>query len=235
MDEDFLDREEPTNGRPPNGFLPPSELEDDGDDLDSSEQALFSRIPFLSHPRKMSYLSFRACGFMVKESCDLAGISLRTLFHWRNSDPEFLAFETTRLRELQDRMADDVIRFEFLRNMRLVLKKDFRILWKGLYAPNQMSKQEWAYLMKIRSHYTTQDLLALQRALMPEPEAATAVAMASVTVMIGEKEVATIQAKQAAAAALLEKFTVNQKYTVEGEVIPPEEPSPNGDGNRTSD
>ena len=39
--------------------------------------------------KKRLYLSYRLCGFGRDESMDLAGVSRRTLYHWRQKDAEF--------------------------------------------------------------------------------------------------------------------------------------------------
>ena len=51
--------------------------------------------------KKRLYLSYRLCGFSRDEAMELAEISRRTLYHWRQKDPDFDAIERKSLPELK--------------------------------------------------------------------------------------------------------------------------------------
>lgn len=199
--------------------MPPPDL-DPPDGLDPTEEALFSRLPLLSHNNKTNYLGFRACGFSIREACHLAEITESTLRHWRNVDPVFKEWEENRLHELQHGVASDILRLEFLRNMKLVLKKDFRLFWKALYNWDALSGDEHKYLRAARGHYTPQDLLALEKALAPEGESRGEETGVQVVVNVDGRTVVAEDAKRVAVRELLDRFTVKRGRPefIEGEV-----------------
>ena len=136
---------------------------------DTGEQALLARIPLQSGSHKKAlYLSYRATGFPVRQACALAEIDLPTLHKWRKQDPQFKKFESEHLDFLQQNVAGDVIRLEFLRNFRMILKKDMRVIRKALFEPDELSDHEEKYFFLIRKHYTANDLLSLEKAVAPE-------------------------------------------------------------------
>ena len=133
------------------------------------EKLLLARIPLLAgSDKKALYLSYRATGFGVHEAAELAEVQIGTVNKWRKSDKDFKEFETTRLQELQHSVSLDVIRLEFMRNFRMVLKKDFQTIQKALFNMDEMSPAEWSYFRDIRKHYTPNDLLAIEKAIAPE-------------------------------------------------------------------
>jgi len=133
------------------------------------ENTLLSRIPLLAgDDKKMEYLSWRATGFPVRQACELTGIRQHTVNKWRNSDPEFRIFESDRLPELQARVGKDLLRLEFMRNFRLLLRKDAEVIWKATMTPDELTDREWAYFRQIRKHYTPGEFLSLEKALNPE-------------------------------------------------------------------
>ena len=135
----------------------------------SEETLLLARIPLMAgSDKKALYLSYRATGFGVHEAAELAEVQVTTINKWRKSDPAFKEFETNRLQELQSTVSIDVIRLEFIRNMRMMLKMDFKVINKALFDMTDMSSSEWAYFRDIRKHYTPNDLLAIEKALAPE-------------------------------------------------------------------
>ena len=139
------------------------------------QSSLLSRIPHLSGgPRqavlKADYLGYRATGFPIRQACHLTGINHSTLTRWRANDPEFTDLETNHLQELQKNVGNDLIHLEFMRNMRMAMKVDFRILYKAVYHLEGLTDKEFAYLKRIRGLYSSQDLLAMGRALKPESE-----------------------------------------------------------------
>jgi len=136
---------------------------------ESGEEALLSRIPLqVGTQRKALYLSYRATGFPVKQAIDLAETSLEELHRWRRNDEHFRAFENEKLQELQATVGSDVVRLEFLRNFRMIMKKDFLVIRKALFDEANLTDSEWKYFLMVRKHYTPNDMLALEKAISPE-------------------------------------------------------------------
>ena len=142
---------------------------------ETGQQALLSRIPHLAGgPRtaagKADYLGYRATGFPIRQALYLADISWSTLKRWRDSDPEFADIETNKIQELQSSVGNDLVHLSFLRNMRVAMKVDFKILLKAVHHMDSLTDREFQYLKRMRSLYGAQELLAVNRALMPEGE-----------------------------------------------------------------
>lgn len=142
---------------------------------DSAEQALMSRIPMMSggdrkSAEKADYLGFRACGFPVRQACQLVPITERTLRRWRIDDPVFANVETNKLAELQTVASKDILQLEFTRNMRMAMRTDAKVLFKAATHLEALSNREFKHLQRIRSFYSPQDLMALTKALAPEGE-----------------------------------------------------------------
>lgn len=124
--------------------------------------SLVNIINFSPHMR--SYLSFRACGFTFREACGLAGVSESTVRRWKEAYPDFASLDQKEyVKELMDKFSYKYLEFEFLRNYRLVCKKDYDVLIKSISSPDSMSKQENDYLLKMRSHYTPEQLAVIQK------------------------------------------------------------------------
>ena len=115
--------------------------------------------------RKSVYLSYRVTGFTVAEALQLTGMVGQTLRNWRKTDPEFCDVEKNRLKEVRDQLAKDVVRLEYLRNLRLVLKKDFDILRVAVKDIEKLAQRDFQYLLKARQHYTPQQLQAIEALL----------------------------------------------------------------------
>ena len=155
-----------------------AELEQEiGADLadETGQQTLLSRIPHLSGgPRtasgKAEYLGFRATGFPIRQALYLTDVSHATLKRWRDTDPEFADIETNKIKELQSSVGNDLVHLGFLRNMRLSMQVDFKILLKAVHHMESLTDREFQYLKRMRSLYGAQELLAVNRAIMPEGE-----------------------------------------------------------------
>jgi hypothetical protein len=210
-------------------------------DPNSEDDTLFSRVALSANPRKSDYLGYRACGFSVRESCNLAGITQRCLIHWRKKDKEFQEFESNNLYELQKSIGPDLARLWFLRNFVLALKVDNRVLnIAALTGVNQaedidltdntrarsgLTTREFDYLKVARGNYRAAELLALHRALMPEQEGNDGASTGPLVVILDGQVLQGEAATRAASRALLTQFTVNAKMLPEGEN--------NGDGDQS--
>lgn len=134
------------------------------EDKDALVQASLPLVADTStfHPLMHKYLSYRACGFGVREAGKLAGINERTVRRWREANPEFSRLDTVDVKELVESFAHKYLSLEFVRNYRLVLKKDFDVIVKSVKGL-ALSAQENQYLLKLRVHYTPEQLNILKR------------------------------------------------------------------------
>ena len=148
--------------------LPDVDIDID-ESIPSDEATLLARIPLLAGSnKKMAYLAYRSTGFTPTQSADLAEVSMQTLRNWRKNDQVFCNFEENELQRLQETVGNDVIRFEFLRNMRMLLKADFKVIAKGITNLDKMSPREYEIFKALRRFYTPADMLALEKILHPE-------------------------------------------------------------------
>jgi len=137
--------------------------------LPDDEQSLLARIPLMAgSSKKAAYLAFRATGFTVGKSCDLAGTTRQSIQNWRNSDPVFRMWEQEKLQELQSSVGNDVIKFDFLRNMKLLLHQDMTIISKAMLGMDELDSREYEVYKNIRKFYTPAEWLALEKVLAPE-------------------------------------------------------------------
>lgn len=138
----------------------------------TGEMAALSRIPELSGgPRtaelKAEYLGYRSTGFPIRQALSLTGINHSTLTRWRNKDSEFAKWETEKLPELQSTMGSEIVRLAFLRNMRLALQTDFKVLMKAAISLEALTEREMKVLMRVRNMYGASDLMTITKALAP--------------------------------------------------------------------
>jgi len=135
---------------------------------ENTEAAVEATLPLVAdtssfHPLMQHYLSYRACGFSVREACILAKVNEKTVRRWRATNPEFSRLDTVDVKELVEEFAHKYLSVEFVRNYRLVLRKDFHIITKSISDPASLSKEEQQYLLKLRSHYTPEQLTVLKK------------------------------------------------------------------------
>jgi hypothetical protein len=196
-------------------------------DPDDYEEMLKARIPLSNNPRKASYLSYRAAGFSVRESGALAEVQFGTIKKWRREDPEFRDWESgEKLAWLQSNVAHDLTQMEFMRNFRLCLRLDKKVLYKAALSLSLLTERELEVLKVIRKHYTPQDIMAVQRALQPEPDHMPPGSYReSITVTVEGRAVEGENARRVAARELLENFEASKRLTESH----PELPAPNGD------
>jgi hypothetical protein len=128
---------------------------------DDPEAVIQSLLPFGADNKKGKYIGYRASGFEIREALKLVGIHEKTLHRWRAADPQFVAHEAS-IAEYRKTLGVEYAHVEFLRNYRLILQKDFEIIAKSIRTPHDLDKDENAYLLKARGHYTPQQLEILQ-------------------------------------------------------------------------
>ena len=152
------------------------EVQVEDSDLTNEENTLLARIPLLAgHNKKAAYLAYRSCGFTVGQACDLANTTKTSIQQWRKSDKVFKRFEEEELANLQSTVGNDVIRFEFMRNMRMLLKGDMTLIAKGITDLANMTPREYELFKALRRFYTPADMLALEKILHPEKHQDTSV------------------------------------------------------------
>lgn len=140
-----------------------------GDEDLNEEETLLARIPLLAGSnKKAAYLAYRSVGFSVANSAELAEVTTTTIHNWRKNDSVFRNFEANELKTLQSTVAIDVVRFEFLRNMKLLLKKDFQLIAKGMGDLEKLSAREYEIFKGLRRFYSANEYLSLEKALHPE-------------------------------------------------------------------
>lgn len=127
----------------------------------STEESIAqSIVPYNRDDARCRYLGLRASGFTIREALRLIGKAQSTLSAWRH-DKTFADLET-RLPELRRELALEYANLEFLRNYRLILEKDYRVIKSSLDKKVILSAQDHQYLLKLRSHYTPQQLQIIE-------------------------------------------------------------------------
>ena len=131
-----------------------------------TEGMVQSLIPlYLEGDKKAAFLGYIVAGFSRAESQRLAGIHRKTLARW-NNEPDFAEF-MSKLPEVRKGLSDQLLDIEFTRNFRLILAKDFRILYKDALG-QALTETEIDYLKTIRKFYTPQHLLMMRQMLTGE-------------------------------------------------------------------
>lgn len=129
-------------------------------EVTAEEQIAKSIVPYNRDDARARYLGLRASGFGIREALRLIGKAQSTLSAWRH-DSEFSALED-RVPELRKTLALEYANLEFLRNYRLILEKDYRVIKESLVKDAILSTQDHQYLLKMRSHYTPQQLQIIE-------------------------------------------------------------------------
>ena len=132
-------------------------------DKTETENIAKSLVPYYTEGgKKANYLSYLVAGFSIMESTKLAKVHLKTIFRWRKEYPEFAIIEEQCSTEIRKRLADELIDIEFTRNFRLILAKDFTILFKDAQGM-ALSEREQQYLFLIRKFYTPQQFAMIKQ------------------------------------------------------------------------
>ena len=112
--------------------------------------------------KRARYLSYLVAGFSVMESITLAKVHLATIKRWRREEHAFEELETKALGELREELSNQLINIEFTRNFRLVLAKDFQVLFKDAQE-KVLTEKEQQYLLIIRKFYTPEQLTRIRQ------------------------------------------------------------------------
>lgn len=140
-----------------------------------------SLLPYPFDDERALYLSYRACGLSTAESLTIIFRSIEWLEHCRE-DVTFLQLEA-KVPELRKQLSKEYVEIEFFRNFRMILEKDRRVIQESLSGktmqvmlpdgsydtvPAPMSRQDFDYLLKIRSQYTPQQIQILESVIKGE-------------------------------------------------------------------
>lgn len=142
------------------------------DEILHSEDADFdlvrARIPALfGVSDKATYLAYRSLGLKPSQALQAMEYSEDLLEQWKQDDPDFLVWESVYITRLQNTLSTDIVTLGFMRNMAMLTAMDSVIIRKSMISTDLLTKVERDYLLKIRSHYTPSDLLALEKVLHP--------------------------------------------------------------------
>ena len=130
-----------------------------------TQEIASSIIPYESG-KKALYLSYRVCNCSIRESTQLAKVTERAVRYWRENDENFARIDGEGLTVLRKQMANEYIDMEFTKNFRLLLQKDFEVLFKSItLGDDALTDKEHNYLLKMRSHYSPQNLAAIKQLL----------------------------------------------------------------------
>jgi hypothetical protein len=139
-------------------------------DMTPAEGMVQSLVPlYLEGDKKAAFLGYIVAGFSRAEAQKLAGIHRKTLTRWTQGDPAFNEF-LAKLPEIRKSLSDQLVDIEYTRNFRLVLNKDFKVLFKDAMG-KYLNEEEVEYLKVIRKFYTPQHLLLLRQLLSGDGQA----------------------------------------------------------------
>jgi len=147
------------------GIVPMDELDTEQiTGITPGEGMVQSLIPlYLEGDKKAAFLGYIVAGFSRAEAQRLAGIHRKTLARWTLNDPTFVDF-LAKLPEVRKSLSDQLLDIEFTRNFRLIMAKDFRILYKDAVG-KALTLDENEYLKVIRKFYTPQHLISMRQLL----------------------------------------------------------------------
>ncbi len=117
--------------------------------------------------KKSKYLSYRVANFSVMESCKLADCHIKSVRRWREEDANFLAIDVAGLSHLRKKYGAEYLNIEFTRNFKLLMEKDFKVIYKSV-TDQQLTEQEFAYLLRVRAFYTPQQLAIINSLMKGE-------------------------------------------------------------------
>jgi hypothetical protein len=142
------------------------------EEITTTEGIAQSLIPYYTDGgKKARYLSYLVAGFSVMESVQLSKIHLKSVKRWREEDPNFKVIEDKTTSELREQLSNQLIDIEFTRNFRLVLAKDFQVLFKDAVG-QLLTEKEQQYIMLIRKFYTPQQLAMIKQLVGGDGETA---------------------------------------------------------------
>lgn len=132
--------------------------------LSPTEGMVQAMLPlYMDGDKKATYLGYLVAGFSRVEAKRLTGIHDKTLTRWTQGDPDFVAF-VAKIPDVRKDLSNQLLDIEYTRNFKLVLAKDFKVLYKDATGKT-LNEQEQQYLAIIRKFYTPQHLALLRQLL----------------------------------------------------------------------
>lgn len=132
------------------------------------QQVAEQTLPYFDDGKKSEYLSYRLCDFSEMQSIQLSKIHHKTVMRWREADPLFKSLDMNidgALVKARKELSINYLDIQYTRNFRLVMQKDFEVLFKSVTVPLTMTEMDKEYLMKIRAMYTPQQLAQIKMML----------------------------------------------------------------------
>jgi len=123
---------------------------------------------YIDGDNKATYLGYLVAGFSKIEAKRLTGIHDKTLTRWQQGDPDFVEF-VSKIPDVREKLSNQLLDIEYTRNFKLVLSKDFKVLYKDAVG-KPLSESEAQYLQSIRKFYTAQHLIMLRQLLSGKDE-----------------------------------------------------------------
>jgi hypothetical protein len=135
----------------------------------STESIPRSILPWNFDDDRSRYLGFRCSGFTTMEAIKLLDVAKSTLSSWRHTVPGFEKFNELEsdLPQLRKKLALEYSYLEYLRNFRLIMEKDKRIIMSSL-ENEVLPKQDHDYLLRMRSNYGPEKLQLLQSLMVDD-------------------------------------------------------------------
>ena len=134
--------------------------------------AAITLIPYRRSDDRAKYLGWCSSGFSDEEALFVLGLT-RAWLESARQDEKFLELEE-RVPEFRRELSREYTELDFLRNFRMVLEKDKRVIQRSLemelvededtgeLVPAEMSPYDQQYLLRLRSAYTPQQLQLLE-------------------------------------------------------------------------
>ena len=124
-------------------------------------------LPYRKDDPRAKYLGYLCCGFSDEEALFVLNLTYSWLESMRG-DKKFTDLELS-IPELRKELGREYVELDFLRNFRMVMEKDHRVLRASLGMeldeegnPIELSFSDQQYLLRLRSAYTPQQLQLLQ-------------------------------------------------------------------------
>ena len=132
-------------------------------DVTTTEGIAQSLLPYyLDGGKKAKYLSYLVAGFSTREATKLAKVEYHSIKRWRRDDPNFADIETRSTTEIRKQLSDQLVDIEFTRNFRLIMAKDFEVLYKDATGAT-LTEKDYQYLLTIRKFYTPQQFAMIRQ------------------------------------------------------------------------
>lgn len=129
-------------------------------------QAAVARVPQFADVRKTEYLVLRSVHFSHAEALAVTMVDAGVYDKWLSQDSDFRTWAGGKnFRDLQTRVANDILRSRFLRNVFLQLHIDEDLLQKRAFDPENMTSEERKEAFEASKRYSAPNIAAMLRVL----------------------------------------------------------------------